>query len=83
MGKARKKVTYYLDEDVVRAARVRAAREDRRDSELVEQALRRYLGFELLDRIWARSDLSEEEAMTVAIEETHAYRDQKRASGST
>jgi hypothetical protein len=37
----RKKVTFYLDEVVLRAARVRAARSDRRDSEIVEEGSRR------------------------------------------
>ena len=43
----KKKVTFYLDEDVLRAARVRAARSDTRDSEIVEEALRAYLGFDV------------------------------------
>ena len=38
MSAAKKKVTFYLDQDVLRAVRVRAARGDRRDSEIVERA---------------------------------------------
>lgn len=75
----KKKVTLYVDEDVMRAARVRAARTDKRDSEVVEAALRAYLGFDVLARVWARSNLSEDEAMRLAVEETHAARADKRA----
>ena len=49
----RVKVTYVVDEDVARATRVHAARMDRRDSEVVEAALRSYLGLGLLDELWA------------------------------
>ena len=70
----RRKVTLYVDEDVLRAARVRAARTDRRDSDIVEDALRSYLGFDVVERVWARSDLGEDEAMRLAVEETRAVR---------
>lgn len=78
--KSRRKVTFYLGEDVLRATRVRAARQDRRDSEIVEEALRAYLGFEMLERVWGRSELSEDEAMELAVSEQHALRDEKRAA---
>lgn len=81
MSTARKrKVTFYVDEDVVRAARVRAARSDRRDSEIVEEALRAYLGFDVVERAWARSDLGEHDAMQLAVSEIHTMRDEKRAA---
>ncbi len=80
MATTKKKVTFYLDEDVVRAARVRAARTDRRDSEIVEDALRSYLGFDVVERVWARSNLGEAEAMELAVSEIHAMRDEKRAT---
>ena len=76
----KKKVTLYVDEEVMRAARVRAARTDKRDSEVVEDALRAYLGFDVLAGVWARSDLNEDEAMRLAVEETHAARAEKRAA---
>jgi hypothetical protein len=76
----KKKVTLYVDEDVMRAARVRAARTDRRDSDVVEAALRAFLGFDVLGNVWARSDLGEDEAMRLAVEETHAARAEKRAA---
>jgi hypothetical protein len=76
----RKKVTLYLDEAVLRAARVRAARSDRRDSEIVEDALRAYLGFDAVEQVWARSELGEDEAMQLALSELHAMRSEKRAA---
>lgn len=80
MAGTKRKVTLYVDEDVLRAARVRAARTDKRDSEVVEAALRAYLGFEVVASVWARSDLGEDEAMRLAVEETHAVRAQRRAA---
>lgn len=72
MAKLRTTVT--LDEKVLRAVRVKAARTGRRDSEVIEDALRRDLGFELLERIWAKADLDEDEAMRIAVEEQHKAR---------
>lgn len=79
----KKKVTFYLSEDLLRATRVHAARGDRRDSEVVEAALRSYLGFDVLERVWAKSDLTEDEAMELAVSEIHAMRAEKRASRSS
>jgi hypothetical protein len=59
----KRKVTLYVDEAGLRAARVRAARTDARDSQVVEDALRAYLGFDVVERVWARSDLGEAEAL--------------------
>ncbi len=39
-----KKTTVYVDEEVLRAAKVYAARKDIRDSEVIETVLREYLG---------------------------------------
>lgn len=79
-GTARKKVTLYVDPDVLRAARVRAARTDRRDSDVVEEALRTYLGFDVVERVWRRSDLDETDAMELAVAETRSVRGQRRAA---
>jgi len=59
---------------------VRAARTDKRDSDVVEEALRAYLGLNVVERVWARSNLSEDEAMRLAVAETHAARRQRRAA---
>ena len=72
MPKARTTVT--LDERVLRAVRIKAARTGRRDSEVIEEALRRDLGLELLERIWESADLAEDEAMRLALEAQHEAR---------
>jgi hypothetical protein len=53
---------------------VAAARAGKRDSDVVEEALRRYLGLALLDQVWVRDDLGEEEALQLAYQELHAMR---------
>jgi hypothetical protein len=75
---ARTKATVYLDPDVLRAMRVHAARKGKRDSDVVEEALREYLGLSVIDRIRSRSDLDEDEAMRLAYEELHAMRRERR-----
>jgi hypothetical protein len=72
MPKARTTVT--LDERVLRAVRIKAARTGRRDSDVIEEALRRDLGLELLERIWESADLDEDEAMRLAVEAQHEAR---------
>jgi Ribbon-helix-helix protein, copG family len=77
MAKARTTVT--LDEGVLRAVKVKAARTGKGDSEVIEEALRKDLGFDLLDRLWARNDLDEDEAMKLALEaQRWARRRQRR-----
>lgn len=54
--------------------KVRAARSGRGDSEVIEEALRRDLGLDLLDRLWERNDLDEAAAVDLAVEAQHASR---------
>ena len=49
----KKKATFYLPEDLLRVARVHAARTDRRDSQVVEEALRAYLAYGNAESPWA------------------------------
>jgi hypothetical protein len=72
------RTTLTIDEDVLRAVRVRAARSGKRDSEVIEDAVRRQLGLDLLRRIWATADLTEDDAMALAVEAQHASRPQTR-----
>jgi hypothetical protein len=72
MPKARTTLT--IDERVLRAVRIKAARTGRRDSEVIEEALRRDLGLDLMEGIWARADLDEDEAMQHAVEAQHEAR---------
>ncbi len=71
---AKRKTTVYLDENVLRAARIRAARTGQKDSELIESAIRSYLGLDVLDEVWSRSDLDEESALRLAYEALEAAR---------
>jgi hypothetical protein len=68
------RTTLTVDEEVLRAVRVRAARTGRRDSEVIEEALRRELGMDLLRRTWDRNRLGESEAERMAVEAQHAIR---------
>lgn len=68
------RTTLTIDDEVWKAVRVRAARTGRRDGEVIEAALRRELGFDLLERVWGRNDLSEDEAMELALEAQEAAR---------
>lgn len=75
----RKKTTVYIDESLLRAAKVAAARSGKREYEVFEEALRRHLGFtEVVERIWAginpEEAPSEEEAARIAADELAAER---------
>ena len=63
-----------LDERVLRAVRVKAARTGRRDSDVIEEALRRDLGLDLLERVWDATDFDEDEALRIAVEAQHNTR---------
>lgn len=76
MPKVRTTVT--LDDEVLRAVKVRAARLGRGDSEVIEASLRRDLGLDVLDRLWAKNDLSESDASALAIEAQHRTRPKNR-----
>jgi hypothetical protein len=71
---AKRKTTVYLDEELLRDAQIQAARSGKKDSELIEDAVRNYLGFDVLDEVWARSDLDEESALKLAYEALDAGR---------
>ena len=66
------RTTLTLDEEVLRLVKVRAARQGKGDSEVIEESLRRDLGLELLDRLWSGDRLSEEQAMELALEAQHS-----------
>lgn len=70
----KKKTTVYLEDDVLRGARVMAARTGKKDYEVLEDALRAYLGMEALERAWATADMSEDEALRLAVDEVRRFR---------
>ena len=63
----------------MRAVKLRAAGAGKGDSEVIEDALRRDLGLDALDELWAAvSPLPEDEAMTLAVEAQRFARRKKR-----
>lgn len=80
-GKKRK-VTAYLDPEVARATKVRAARTDKRDSEVIEEALRAHLGMKALDEAEEMSTLDWREALDLATSEQHAMRRERRRTSA-
>jgi gamma-glutamyl:cysteine ligase YbdK (ATP-grasp superfamily) len=82
MPKARTTVT--LDEDVFRAVKIKAARTGKRDSEVIEESLRRDLGLDALAQLWAKvKPAPEDEGMKLAYDELHAMREERRAEGDS
>lgn len=76
---ARKKTTVYIEESLLRAAKVAAARSGKRGYEVFEEALRRHLGFAaVVEQVWAGIEPedapSDEEAARIAAEELAAVR---------
>ncbi len=71
---AKTRTTLTIDEEVLRAVKVRAARTGKGAGEVIEEALRRDLGFDLVNRLWARNDLDEGEAADLGVAAQHATR---------
>jgi len=77
MKKARTTVT--LDEEVFRAVKVKAARIGKRDSQVIEESLRRDLGVDDLADTWARiTPAPEDEGLELAGDELRAMRRERR-----
>jgi Ribbon-helix-helix protein, copG family len=68
------RTTLTIEEEVLRAVKVRGARTGKGDSEVIEEAVRRDLGLDLLERLWQSGDLSEDEAVELAVEAQHETR---------
>lgn len=80
MTKARTTVT--LDEDVFRAVKIKAARTGKRDSQVIEESLRRDLGIDDLADLWAKvTPAPEEEGLELAEDELRAMRRERRGEG--
>jgi hypothetical protein len=79
---AKVKTTLSIDEGLMREVRVRAARTGRRDSEVLEAALREGLG--VIDRIRSKTNLSEKAAYELAHQAVQeARRERKVRSRAT
>jgi Arc/MetJ family transcription regulator len=74
----KKRTTVTLDEAVLAAVRLRATRVGKRNSQVVEEALRRDLGLDLLDRLWAKNDLADDVATALAREAQLSVRGKRR-----
>jgi hypothetical protein len=72
MGKVRTTLT--IDEAVLRAVKIRGARAGKGDSQVIEDALRKEFGLDLLDRLWERNDLDDAQATALAVEAQHSKR---------
>lgn len=70
----KKKITVTLDPELLRAVRVWSARTGRSDSEIMREALRSYLGLDVIESVWARSDIPEAEALELAYDELRKSR---------
>jgi hypothetical protein len=75
---AKVRTTLTIDDAVLRAVKIRAARTGQGDSEVIEGALRRDLGLDFLDGLWARDQLTDYEATSLAVEAQHAMRPRRR-----
>lgn len=71
---AKVRTTLTIDEEVLRAVKVRAARSGKPDSQVIEEVLRRELGLDLLERLWSRNEMTEEDALQLAKEAQHKTR---------
>jgi len=72
------RTTLTLDADLMRMVKVRAARQGKGDSEVIEESLRRNLGLEVLDRLWSKNRVSEEDALQLGREAQHSTRTRRR-----
>lgn len=80
----RSRTTVTLDDDVFRAVKIKAARTGKRDSQVIEESLRRDLGLDHLAEIWAKvRPVGEEEGMKLAYAELHAMRKERRGEGGS
>jgi Ribbon-helix-helix protein, copG family len=72
------RTTLTIDESVMKAVKMRAARTGRGDSQVIEESLRRDMGLDLLERLWERNDVPERDAEALAVEAQHRTRPRRR-----
>ena len=77
---AKEKLTVYLDPEVAQAMGVSAARRKMKDSELVEEALREWLGISALERLESEATLDWEEGLELAVRVQHESRERRQAA---
>ncbi len=69
-----------LSDEVAEAVRREADRTGKSEAEVVELAERRFVAPCILERLWDRATLTEEEAMAIAVEEVRAARAARRST---
>jgi hypothetical protein len=74
----RVRTTVTLDEEVLRAVKLRAARSGKRDSDVIEEALRSELSIDLFAKIWENAMMDPDEAMELALEAQQEAREELR-----
>ena len=57
---------------------MRAAREEKGASQVIEESLRRDLERDVLEPLWAKNRMDEDEAMRLAVEAQHRTRPRSR-----
>ena len=70
----KRKTTIYVEDNVLRALKIAAARSGQHDYEVIEQALRSHLGMDLLQRVAAKSSINEKDALDLSYQELHRSR---------
>lgn len=72
---AKTRTTLTIDEDVLRAVKLRAAATGEGESVVIEKAIRRDLGLDALTELWANVEsMPEGDAMDLALEAQRAAR---------
>ena len=72
---AKTRTTLTIDEDVLRAVKLRAAATGEGESQLIEDAIRRDFGLDTLPELWANTEPSSDRAaMELALEAQKAAR---------
>ena len=75
----KQETTVHIDHAVPQAIKVVAARTGRNEDEIVNDALRTYLGLDAVGSVWRRSTLTDDEALDLAYVEPHAMRRERGA----
>jgi ribosome-binding protein aMBF1 (putative translation factor) len=78
-GMASESVPVELTNDIAEVVRHEAERIGKSEAEVVELAVRQFVKPSIIDRLWERSTMSEDEAMAIAVEEVRAVRNTRRA----
>lgn len=73
---AKVKTTVSIDENLIQQVRIRAARSNTTESDVLEAALREGLG--IMERLRSKAQLPEDEALEIASELVHEIRSQRR-----